>query len=104
MKVKELTAQQLTLLAAGVAVVALIILFTDLGIKRSILRESMALREVINGRNTGSGSEAGSDPGVHDHRGDLHHGDPEPGLPSNLENAPGGGIKPAAVLYGTAGR
>ena len=101
MKVSELTAQQITLLATVVAMISLLILFVDLGIKRSILRETWELREVLDGYYSGGSSEvrggqAGGDTAVHDGRDDSGDGGTGPRFPANIADAPGGGIKSAA--------
>src|SRR5579872_1144379 len=57
----EMTARRLTLLASTVAIVALVILVIDLGIKRSILEEAKELRNYVGRQQHPSGNrQAGS--------------------------------------------
>ena len=108
MKISSATPEELTLLATVVAVVALLVLLVDLSIKRAILSEAQALRAVINGYSGGSGEvgsgEAGGDIRVRgtDDAGD--HGDYQPGLPADAEDASGGGIKSNIGLAEPRGR
>lgn len=99
---------KLVTVAGIVAIIALIILFLDLNIKRSILREAASLKEVISGNGSGRGAQGSSqaDSGVHfrHSRGDSGNGSAGPGRTENLEDAPGGGIRQAPVIYGPAGR
>ena len=104
MKIDELTVQKLTIIAAAVAVVALIILCVDIQIKRSILQESLELKAVIYGYSSDGGedgsSQADGNPGVRggDDAGDyVGYG---PGFPADTAHAIGGGIRAAAGLSG----
>ena len=104
----EVLARRLLTLAGVIALASLIILVIDMGIKRQVVAEAVALREVIAG-GTVPGSqarsrEAGGNPGFRRPHGADDAVAEQARQPQSRATARGGGIKSSPVIAEPAGR